>query len=143
MTQTVSIFDEDLVRPTTPSPSVSPKALPRSPKLTEATGADEQTSGVTPPPVGTVPGLLAEVSGVVVGANLNHVRVKLGEETVVEFPRELFGDEGLIQIGMPLKYQIKKRSNGTRFQQFIMATPTGTKESMAELEALLADVERD
>jgi hypothetical protein len=143
MTETVSIFDEDLVRPTTPSSSLALKALPRSPKVTEATDTDESISGLTQPPVAAAAGLLAEVPGVVVGADLDHVRVKLGDETVVEFPRELFADEGMIQIGMPLKYQIKKRANGTRFQQFIMGTPTGTKESMAELEALLADVERD
>jgi hypothetical protein len=75
-------------------------------------------------------------------ANQTHVRVKLGKELAVEFPRELLDDAGLVQIGMPVKYQIKKRVNGTRFQQFLMGTPTGTKEGIAELEALLTDVER-
>jgi hypothetical protein len=143
MTETTSSFDENLRRPTAPSPTVPPKALPRLSKQTETPAPDEPMSTHSHPPVGSAPGLLAEVAGVVVGASLQHVRVKLGDETVVEFPRELFDDEGLVRIGMPLKYQIRKRVNGTRFQQFVMAPPTGTKEAVAELDALLADVERD
>ncbi len=83
--------------------------------------------------------LLAEMHGVVLSADETSVRVKLGEGTVVQFPREAV-PEGLVQVGMPIHYRIWRRPNGVRFQEFLQGTPTGTKEGLDELNAVLVKI---
>jgi hypothetical protein len=83
--------------------------------------------------------LLAEMRGVVLSADVDTVHVKLGEGTVVQFPREAVPEE-LVQVGMPIHYRIHKRPNGIRFQEFLQGTPTGTKEGLDELNAVLVKV---
>ena len=88
------------------------------------------------PPITRSTSVISEVDGIILGHSETLVRVKLGSATVVEFPSELFF--GLtIERGMPISYQIKVRPDGTRYQSFVEGVPSGSKETMEQLNELL------
>jgi hypothetical protein len=90
----------------------------------------------TDPPRTSSTNVISEVSGVVLGKFGDFVRIKLGTEVVVDFPEQLI-DSSLAQRGMPIKYQIKRRPDGTRYQDFVGSVPQGSPETLEELETLL------
>lgn len=81
--------------------------------------------------------IVDEVNGTVIGFDSEVVSVRLANDICVEFPRVLFGDDTLVERGMPLKYQIKRREDGTRYQAFVVGSPQGLPEHVAALSAIL------
>ncbi|MBF0238124.1 MAG: hypothetical protein HQM12_10485 [SAR324 cluster bacterium] len=61
--------------------------------------------------------IIKSVEGTVLRISGETVRVAI-KESVIHFPKALFQDRSLIRFGQPVYYQIKKSSNGVRYQTF-------------------------
>ena len=65
--------------------------------------------------------IIKQIKGVIQNIGKEKVLVKIGENTVIEFPKVLFKDEKLLMYGRSIMYQIKKDEKGFRYQDFIEA----------------------
>lgn len=84
--------------------------------------------------------LLSEVSGVILAVEEEHVKVKIGVNTVVNFPKILFQDKPFASCGQHIKYQIKRDVRGYRYQDFVQDVGQPNPELIAKIHALL-DIE--
>jgi hypothetical protein len=62
--------------------------------------------------------LVSEVLGVILGVEDDRVQVRLAGKVIANFPTVVFKNPSLVRFGQPVKYQIKKAADGTRYQNF-------------------------
>lgn len=71
------------------------------------------------------------------------VRVKIKDDLFITVPKVLFyGKDELLKYGQPLVYSIKKRGNGTRFQDFELDPTPSENLYKDEISKVLASIIR-